>query len=246
MPCFVRLPVRPCPRLLLKTHTETPASLASKHYVQPEPLTPGMFGYSLLRPARNRDYFNGIMDGCLKFGVPIEGLHTETGAPAARGARRLRRCPLLPLPTAKGLVGLTVSGHLGARVAGHPIGPGVYEAALEYAEALEAADRAALFKMSTKEIAMPFGIMPSFMGAPVCLVLSSRHTRVCARVCVCAPPAQSFYGRRCARGSAGTHAQPNRTQASPAALVTRTTRSGTQRASTTSSTMRPTRWACRS
>jgi glutamine synthetase len=43
-------------------------------------------------------------------------------------------------------------------------GPGVYEAAILYDEALEAADRAILFKESAKEIAPRFGIMPSFMA----------------------------------------------------------------------------------
>ena len=43
-------------------------------------------------------------------------------------------------------------------------GPGVYEAAILYDEALEAADRAILFKESAKEIAARFGIMPSFMA----------------------------------------------------------------------------------
>ena len=55
------------------------------------------------------------------FGVPIEGLHTETG-------------------------------------------PGVYEAAILFSEALEAADRAVLFKTGAKEIGARFGIMPSFMA----------------------------------------------------------------------------------
>ena len=45
----------------------------------PTPLTPGMFGYSLLRMADNRPFFNALMDEMLAFGVPIEGLHTETG-----------------------------------------------------------------------------------------------------------------------------------------------------------------------
>jgi hypothetical protein len=54
-------------------------------------------------------------------------------------------------------------------------GPGVYEAAIEYAEALEAADRATLFKLAAKELAMPHGIMPSFMGA-------HRETRETVRV----------------------------------------------------------------
>src|SRR5947208_15083113 len=55
------------------------------------------------------------------FGVPNEGLHTETG-------------------------------------------PGVYEAAILFSEALEQAVRAILFKTGAKEIGARFGIMPSFMA----------------------------------------------------------------------------------
>lgn len=58
---------------------ETPQSLAAKGYRDPEPLSPGMFGYSLLRPALNPDFFNALMDELTAFGIPIEGLHTETG-----------------------------------------------------------------------------------------------------------------------------------------------------------------------
>lgn len=43
------------------------------------PMTPGMFGYSLQRVAQKNDYFNDLFDLLKKFGVPIEGLHTETG-----------------------------------------------------------------------------------------------------------------------------------------------------------------------
>jgi glutamine synthetase len=43
-------------------------------------------------------------------------------------------------------------------------GPGVLEAAILYADPLEAADRAVLFKSGSKEIAHRFGIMPSFMA----------------------------------------------------------------------------------
>src|SRR5258706_2330565 len=43
-------------------------------------------------------------------------------------------------------------------------GPGVYEAAIMLSEALEAADRGALFKSGAKEIGARFGIMPSFMA----------------------------------------------------------------------------------
>jgi glutamine synthetase len=44
-----------------------------------KPLTNGMFGYSMQRTAQNSAYFNDLFDLLKKFGVPIEGLHTETG-----------------------------------------------------------------------------------------------------------------------------------------------------------------------
>jgi len=100
---------------------ENSHSWESKKGVGPTPLTPGMFGYSLLRMNQNREFFNAIQDEMLQFGVPIEGLHTETG-------------------------------------------PGVYEAAIAFSDALTQADRAILFKTGTKEIGVRFGIMPSFMA----------------------------------------------------------------------------------
>lgn len=45
-------------------------------------------------------------------------------------------------------------------------GPGVYEVALNYTDALKLADRAHLFKTSVKSIAQPFGIIPCFMAKP--------------------------------------------------------------------------------
>ncbi|WP_411879234.1 glutamine synthetase family protein [Polaromonas sp. YR568] len=102
---------------------ETPHSWAAKKGVGAEQLTPGMFGYSLLRMNQNQDFFNALMDEMLAFGIPIEGLHTETG-------------------------------------------PGVYEVAIAFSEALEQADRAILFKTGAKEIGSRFGIMPSFMAKP--------------------------------------------------------------------------------
>jgi glutamine synthetase len=100
---------------------ETPQSWAAKKGVDPTPLTPGMFGYSLARANENREFFNALLDELLAFGVPIEGLHTETG-------------------------------------------PGVYEAAIQFSGALEAADRALLFKAGAKEIGARFGIIASFMA----------------------------------------------------------------------------------
>ena len=100
---------------------ETPQSWTAKQGVNPQPLTPGMFGYSLLRMADEGDFFNALMDDMAAFDVPIEGLHTETG-------------------------------------------PGVYEAAIGFSEALAQADRAILFKAGAREIGKRFGIMPSFMA----------------------------------------------------------------------------------
>ena len=81
-----------------------------------------MFGYSLLRAnALARVLQRRCSTRWRAFGVPIEGLHTETG-------------------------------------------PGVYEAAILFSEALEEADRAILFKTGAKEIGARFGIMPSFMA----------------------------------------------------------------------------------
>ncbi len=100
---------------------ETPQSWADKRYANPTPITPGMFGYSILRASHGHAFFNALLDELPRFGIPIEGLHTETG-------------------------------------------PGVYEAAIAFADALQSADRAALFKTATKEIGLRFGIMPTFMA----------------------------------------------------------------------------------
>lgn len=45
-------------------------------------------------------------------------------------------------------------------------GPGVYEAALEYGEVREMADKAALFKLTVKNMSSRFGITPCFMAKP--------------------------------------------------------------------------------
>lgn len=45
-------------------------------------------------------------------------------------------------------------------------GPGVYEAALEYQEVDEMADRAGLFKYIVKSTSTKFGITPCFMAKP--------------------------------------------------------------------------------
>lgn len=100
---------------------DTRDELYKNNFRNPQPLTPGMFGYSVLRASQEGNYFNDLFDQMKKFNVPIEGIHTETG-------------------------------------------PGVYEAAIYYAEILESADRAALFKSGVKEIAYRHGIIASFMA----------------------------------------------------------------------------------
>ncbi len=58
---------------------ETPQSLHDKNFSKLQPLTPGMFGYSILRSTYRNDFFNALFDGMKNFNVPLEGLHTETG-----------------------------------------------------------------------------------------------------------------------------------------------------------------------
>ncbi|KAJ1910667.1 hypothetical protein IWQ60_010533 [Tieghemiomyces parasiticus] len=60
-------------------YRETPQTLHAKEGVGLEPMTPGNFGYSLLRPSLEKEFFNDIFDRCQAVRVPIEGLHTETG-----------------------------------------------------------------------------------------------------------------------------------------------------------------------
>jgi glutamine synthetase len=58
---------------------ETPQSAIDKNFQGLKPLTPGMFGYSILRSTQRNDFFSAIFDNLKAFDVPIEGLHTETG-----------------------------------------------------------------------------------------------------------------------------------------------------------------------
>jgi len=58
---------------------ETAQSLRDKHFAALTPLTPGMFGYSVLRASANAELVLEIMEGLAAFDVPLEGFHTETG-----------------------------------------------------------------------------------------------------------------------------------------------------------------------
>jgi glutamine synthetase len=100
---------------------ETPHSVREKGFRHLKTMTPGAFGYSLLRSSVHSDLYHELLDLCRIMRFPIEGLHTETG-------------------------------------------PGVLEAALVHCEALEAADRAALFKTFAKVFAQRRGLMATFMA----------------------------------------------------------------------------------
>ena len=58
---------------------ETPQSVQDKQFHNLQPLTPGMFGYSILRAGLNSGFMNDLFSLLQGFGIPLEGLHTETG-----------------------------------------------------------------------------------------------------------------------------------------------------------------------
>ncbi|HTD93993.1 MAG TPA: glutamine synthetase family protein [Chitinophagaceae bacterium] len=58
---------------------ETPQSVSDKKFTNLKPLTPGMFGYSILRSSLENVFFTDLFELLKKFDVPLEGLHTETG-----------------------------------------------------------------------------------------------------------------------------------------------------------------------
>jgi len=55
------------------------AELYAGKFRDVKPITNGMFGYSMQRASEKNEYFNDLFDLLKKFGVPLEGLHTETG-----------------------------------------------------------------------------------------------------------------------------------------------------------------------
>lgn len=100
---------------------ENPHSIREKGYRNLKPITPGFFGYSVIRNSVHAEFYHELLDTCRTMRYPLEGLHTETG-------------------------------------------PGVLEAALNIAEGVEIADRAALFKTFTKVLAQRNGWMATFMA----------------------------------------------------------------------------------
>jgi glutamine synthetase len=65
---------------------ETPHSIRDKNYNNLQPMTPGNFGYSVLRNSTHADFYHEIMNLCEEMDMPLEGLHTETGPGVLEGA----------------------------------------------------------------------------------------------------------------------------------------------------------------
>ena len=100
---------------------ETPNSVRDKGYRGLRPITPGNFGYSMLRSGVHSDFYRELWTVCEAMRIELESLHTETG-------------------------------------------PGVIEAAIRVDQALEAADKAALFKTFVKILCQRRGWMATFMA----------------------------------------------------------------------------------
>jgi glutamine synthetase len=100
---------------------ETPHSVREKGYRNLKNITPGFYGYSMLRAGAHADFYEELLSTCRAMDMELEGLHTETG-------------------------------------------PGVLEAAIRVSDALGAADKAALFKTTTKILAQKRGWMATFMA----------------------------------------------------------------------------------
>lgn len=96
-------------------------SVRDKHYAQLKPVTPGNFGYSILRATSQSELFGALMRYAEEMRFPLEAVHCETG-------------------------------------------PGVWEAALAPSPALEAADRANLFKTCSKAFFQKRDMIATFMA----------------------------------------------------------------------------------
>jgi glutamine synthetase len=57
----------------------TPNEIYESDFKDLKPITPGMFGYSILRSTLNQPYLNDLFELLLQFNIPLEGMHTETG-----------------------------------------------------------------------------------------------------------------------------------------------------------------------
>jgi glutamine synthetase len=65
---------------------ETPKTARAKNFHKLDPITAGNFGYSILRNSTHAHLYHEIMQLAEEMGMPLEGLHTETGPGVLEGA----------------------------------------------------------------------------------------------------------------------------------------------------------------
>ena len=58
---------------------EDPQSIRAKGFRNLQPMTPGNFGYSMLRNSTHASLYHELLDMCGSMEMTLEGLHTETG-----------------------------------------------------------------------------------------------------------------------------------------------------------------------
>ncbi len=71
---------------------ETSHTIREKNYQDLVPLSPGNFGYSVLRTNTHSELFNEFMDFCIAHDFALEGLHCETGPGVWEGAIAVDNC----------------------------------------------------------------------------------------------------------------------------------------------------------
>src|SRR6266700_5958255 len=69
---------------------ETAFSIREKGYKNLKPISPGFFGYSVLRNSVLSDFYRDLLAMCETMDMGIEGLHTETGAGVLEAALRVK------------------------------------------------------------------------------------------------------------------------------------------------------------
>lgn len=72
---------------------ETPDSLHDKQFSNLKPVTPGNFGYSLLRTSQLSEFYDLLLQTCEQMNLPLESLHTEIGPGVLEAA--LAKAPIL-------------------------------------------------------------------------------------------------------------------------------------------------------
>lgn len=72
---------------------ETPFTVREKGYRNLRPITPGSFGYSVLRGSVWHELYHDLLSTMEAMAIPIEGLHTETGPGVLEAAIGVDRLP---------------------------------------------------------------------------------------------------------------------------------------------------------